>query len=232
MSVITISRQMASHGDEIGANVAKILSFRFIDREIIHRAAEQAGVPRIALQEIEYEGRQTIVDRVLKAVNTMPRVPATAEAWRREAATSVARPFGGIFSPAVPSLGGSLADYVHVMEMVIQDLAREANVILMGRGGQVVLHDMAGALHVQTVAPFQGRVATLVEHEGIDVREASARLIASDQARRHYLRRYHQVDWLEPTLYDLIINTSKISPDLAVELIVKAYRELQGLPHA
>ena len=48
MSVITVSRQMASHGCETAANVARALGFRFIDREIIHRAAEGAGVPKIA----------------------------------------------------------------------------------------------------------------------------------------------------------------------------------------
>ena len=119
MGVITVSRQMASHGCEIAAEAARGLGFRFIDREIIHRAAEEAGVPRIALQQIAYEGQRNVVDRILQAVNTMPPIPRTAEAWRREAATSAAQPFGGLFSPAVPSFAVTLKDYVHVMGMVI-----------------------------------------------------------------------------------------------------------------
>jgi cytidylate kinase len=113
--------------------------------------------------------------------------------------------------------------------MVIRDLAQEGNVVLVGRGGQVLLRDTPQALHVQIVGPFQHRVATLVEREGIEEREASAQLTASDRARRDYLRRYHRVDWLDQVLYDLVINAGRISPTLAAELIVNTYRELQGL---
>jgi len=229
MSVITVSRQMAADGGEIAAEVARNLGFRFVDREIIHRAAEEAGVPRIALQEIAYEGQRNIVERILQAVNTMPPVPRTAEAWRREAASPAARPFGGIFSPAVSPFAVTLTDYVRMVEMVIRDLAQEGNVVIVGRGGQVVLRDAPQALHVQIVAPFQHRVATLGEREGLEEREASSRLRASDRARTDYLRRYHRVDWMDPTLYDLVINTAKVSPPLAAELIVNTRRELQGL---
>ncbi len=229
MSVITISRQMASYGCEIAAEVARILGFRYVDREIIHRAAEEAGVPKIALQEIAFEGQRSIVERILQGVNTMPPVPHTAETWRREAASSVARPFGGIFSPAVPPFTVTLSDYVRMMEMVIRDLGHEGNVVIVGRGGQVVLRNIPQALHVQIVAPFQHRVANLAEREEIDEREAAARLGASDQARREYLRRYHRVDWLDSTLYDLVINTGRIDCALVPKLIVNAYRDLQGL---
>lgn len=51
-----------------------------------------------------------------------------------------------------------------------------------------------------------------MEREGLERREAIARVKASDQSRREYLRRYHRVEWLDPTLYDLVINTGKIPP--------------------
>lgn len=229
MSVITVSRQIGSHGDEIAAKVARILGFRFIDREIIHRAAEDAGVPKIALEEIAYEGQRNIVERILQAMNAMPSVPDTPETWRREGTRFGRQPFGGIFSPAVPPFAVTLKDYVRMVEMVIRNLADKGEVVLVGRGGQVILRNMSWALHAQIIAPFQDRVATLVEREGVGEREASRRVRASDQARRDYLRRYHQVDWLNPTLYDLVINTARISPTLAAELIVSTYRELQGL---
>jgi cytidylate kinase len=228
MGFITISRQMASEGCEIAAEVASILGFRFIDREIIHRAAEEVGVPKIALDEIAFEGQRNIVERILQAVNMMPPIPGTAEAWRREATASVPQPFGGIFSLAVPPFAVTLKDYVHMMEMVIRNLAQEGKVVLVGRGSQVLLQDMPQALHVQIIAPFPRRVATLVEREEIEEGEAAAKLRASDKARKDYMRRYHDVDWLDPTLYDLVINTAKVPCSLAVDLIVNTYRELQG----
>lgn len=223
-----MSRQIASMGCEIAAEVARTLGFRFIDREIIYRAAEQTGVPKIALEEIAYEGRRNIVERILEAMNAMPQVPRTAEAWRREAARSGSQPFGGIFSPAVPSFAVTLKDYVQMVEMVIRDLAEEGSVVMVGRGSQVILRDAAQALHVQIVAPFPHRVKTLVERDHLDDEEASARLKASDRARRDYMRRYYHVDWLDATLYDLVINTARISLPSATQLIVDSYRDLLG----
>jgi cytidylate kinase len=231
MSVITVSRQLASQGCAIAAQVANLLEYRLVDREIIHRAAEDAGVPKIALQEIVYEGRRDVVNRILQAVYAMPPVPRTAEAWRREAASSLVQPFGGIFSLAVPSFAMTLKDYVDMVGMVIRDLAREGNVVIAGRGGQVLLQDMPGALHVQVVAPFDHRVAVLAQREGIPLEEASRTVKASDQTRRDYLRKYHRVDWLDPTLYDLVINTRKISASLAAAMVVDAYHQLAAQDH-
>lgn len=228
MSVITISRQMASLGCEISAEVAERLSFRLVDREIINRAAEEAGVPKIALQEIDFEGRRNIVDRMLRAVTAMPPVPSTAETWRRETAASVRRPFGGIFSPAVPSFAVTLKDYNDMVGMVIRDLAGEGDVVIAGRGGQVLLRDTPGALHVQVVAPFEQRTAMLAERDNLAPEEAARRVKASDQARKDYMRRYHGVDWLDPSFYDMVINTDKIAVPLAASMIVDAFRQLEA----
>jgi len=118
-------------------------------------------------------------------------------------------------------------DYVRMVGMVIHDLAREGGVIIVGRGSQVLLKDHPAALHVQIIAPFWHRVKTLIEREGLERRVALSRVRASDRARADYLRRYHSVNWLDPQLYDLVINTAKVPPEVAVGLIVEASRALQ-----
>jgi cytidylate kinase len=104
-------------------------------------------------------------------------------------------------------------------------------VVIAGRGGQALLHDMPGAVHVQIVAPFEQRVSVLAERDGISHEEAARSVKASDQARRDYVRRYHGVDWLDPTLYDMVINTNKIPISLAAGMIVDAFRQLQASDH-
>jgi cytidylate kinase len=47
-------------------------------------------------------------------------------------------------------------------------------------------------------------------------------LRASDRARSDYLRRYHGADWLDSTLYHLVINTGRVSMDEAATVIVDA----------
>jgi cytidylate kinase len=55
---------------------------------------------------------------------------------------------------------------------------------------------------------------------GLSQREATQRILASDEARREYLRRYYAVNWLDPQLYDLVINTGRITIPTAVQLAV------------
>jgi hypothetical protein len=55
---------------------------------------------------------------------------------------------------------------------------------------------------------------------------------ASDRGRADYLRRYHGVDWLDPTLYHLVINTGWVSVATAVDLIVAAQQALAQVPAA
>jgi len=56
MSAITISRQMGSQGDELAAQVAQRLGWRCVGRDIINQAALAAGVPQVALAEIDELG--------------------------------------------------------------------------------------------------------------------------------------------------------------------------------
>jgi CMP/dCMP kinase len=56
MSAITISRQVGSRGDELAALIARRLGWRQISRELINAAALAAGVPQVALAEVDELG--------------------------------------------------------------------------------------------------------------------------------------------------------------------------------
>jgi cytidylate kinase len=75
---------------------------------------------------------------------------------------------------------------------------------------------------VQVVAPLDLRIARVVEREGISVAAARRLVRDGDQARSDYLARYHNVRWLDPLLYHLVINTGQTSIEAAVSLIVHA----------
>lgn len=56
MTIITISRQIGSLGDEVAALTAHTLNYRLVGRELINQAARHAGVPEMALAEIDELG--------------------------------------------------------------------------------------------------------------------------------------------------------------------------------
>jgi len=220
MAIVTVSRQMGAGGSELAAGVAKALGLRIINRQAIDRAAMEAGVPEIALHELGYEGRRGLMQRILDALKASPAMPSSMETQHREALASLTRPPRGIFTPTMPLLSAEMEDYVRMVDMVLLNMAEEGNVLIVGRGSQVVLREKLEALHVQVVAPLASRKEKLMRQQGLTQAEATRRLLASDQARAEYLRRYHSVNWLDPQLYDIVINTGRISISTAVQLVV------------
>jgi cytidylate kinase len=230
MPVITISRQLGTHGEEIAAWVAQTLGLRLIDAETINQAAQKAGVPQMALRELEHEGERGLANQVLKALRTMPSTlsytaPSTGEGRTLYPERSgLTMPFTGLFSPLAPPISASLDSYVHMVDLVIRGVAYEGNVLIVGRGGQAVLKKHPGALHIQIVAPMLHRTQVIMARHSLDQRAAQNRLRTSDRARFDYVRRYHDVDWLDPSQYHLVINTAWVSVASAVDLIVAAQK--------
>ena len=112
-----------------------------------------------------------------------------------------------------------LQAYLTAVEQVLAEHARQGRVVIIGRAGQVVLHDHPGVFHVRVVAPMDLRIRRVSRRNQVTPEAARAQIKASDRARQQYLRRAYQVDWEDHDLYDLVINTSRLDVDHAVVLI-------------
>jgi hypothetical protein len=225
LAIVTLSRQLASGGNDIALGVAQALDLRVVDQVVINRAAMEAGVPRAALEELRYEGRRSLVDRMLSVVHAMPAIPTALEP-ASGSGTTASTMFQGFLSPLHPPMSLSMREYVRVVGLVIRDLAHDGDVIIVGRGGQMVLRDTPGTLHVRVIASFAQRIERLMARREIGGREATAQLRASDRARANYLRRYHGVGWQNPRLYHLMLNTDDIPLSVAIAAGVGACRAL------
>ncbi len=118
--------------------------------------------------------------------------------------------------------------YQGQVERFIRDMADEGGVVIVGRGGQVVLRDRPDVLHVRVIAPFEARVSWLQQKEKISVEAAQARLRESLKARAQYLQRSYDVQVDDPALYHLVINTGLVSVSQATDLVVQAFQILTG----
>jgi len=106
------------------------------------------------------------------------------------------------------------------IEAAIYDFARKGKVVIVGRGGQVLLRNLPGTLHVRIFAPFDLRVKRLVESERVDERHAVRMLRRSDHDSAAYIQSFFNADWNDASFYDLVINTEKLSPAIAAKLII------------
>ena len=58
--------------------------------------------------------------------------------------------------------------FAQCIRAAICELAAQNNVVIVGRGGQVILKGIPGCVHLRVIAPFQTRVARLMDQTGDD----------------------------------------------------------------
>lgn len=117
------------------------------------------------------------------------------------------------------------AAYLNTIELILLDYARNGNVILYGRGGQDLVKGMNNVLKLRFIGPFEDRVENLAEREWMDPDLARHLIRKSDHQRGGFIHFYFDRDWNDPLGYDLVFNTSHISPPAIVDCIVAAAKD-------
>lgn len=100
------------------------------------------------------------------------------------------------------------------------ELANKGNVVLRGWGATCLLRPVPHVLCVRITRSLQKRVEWLMNHLETDDRDfAESEIRRSDSA--HASRMHHQfgVTWGDPVLYDLVLNTDRLSVSTCVEQI-------------
>jgi len=116
----------------------------------------------------------------------------------------------------------------HAVQIAICELARKGNVIIIGRGGFMLLKDIPNILRVRIIAPFEIRVQNMAQ-TGKSPQEIENTLRNRDRESEGFLRHHYQADWNEPLIYDMLINTEKMPYDKAARLIIEARKVMDEL---
>jgi len=220
MAVITISRQTGSGGDEIAALVCKQLGYRYFDKAMLAKAASedtQSDVDFLKFSEEDFVRGSALMNRLLALTGANRETPvAQMRIWAEDSR--------GQRSVQVVQLDESRA--IQLVQNAIRYVADQGNVVIMGRGAQVILKDHRGALHVRIEAPWEDRVQRVKQRydlRGEGARTEAQNLIARrDEASADYLRRFYDVNVKDSQLYHLVINTGKLSVEAAAGLIAAA----------
>lgn len=112
--------------------------------------------------------------------------------------------------------------FIHSLQGVIFDFARKGNVVLVGRGGQILLKNLPGIFHLRVVAPFDFRLRQLLQEVKGDEKQAERVLRRSDRDSAGFIQSFFDVNWDAPELYDLVINTQKVRLETAISMILLA----------
>ncbi|MDM0105386.1 cytidylate kinase family protein [Variovorax sp. J22R24] len=102
----------------------------------------------------------------------------------------------------------------------LYDLADQGNVVLRGWGATCLLRPVPHVVSVRITRSLRKRVEWLMRDlETDDAEFAEAEIRRSDQAHASRMHEQFGVTWGDPLLYDLVLNTDRISVQSCVEQI-------------
>lgn len=130
-----------------------------------------------------------------------------------------------------PSLWERFSDshrrYKAFIDATIFDMAAGDNVVLAGLASTLVLRDVRHALRVRTQAPQHDRARRLEQQQGLTADAALDIVRQTDRERAARVRFLYHVDVDDPLLYDLVLNTARMTAEQGARLLREALRDEQ-----
>jgi cytidylate kinase len=105
-----------------------------------------------------------------------------------------------------------------ISETVVQ-LADLGNVIIVGRGANIVTARMPHVLHVRLVASLEDRIERVCREYSKTTEEARRYCEEADPARTRYLKSYFKTDINDPLHYHMVVNTSRLDYEQTAQMI-------------
>lgn len=103
----------------------------------------------------------------------------------------------------------------------VLDAALKERVVIIGRWSTLLLRGIRHAVRVRVCASLETRVARIMERLAVDRAEALRRIQANDEGVRARVRQRFDVEWSDPLLYDLTINTDHVSLETGLTQLLK-----------
>jgi len=205
MSVITVSRQFGAGGKTLSKFVAQKLNYTFVDEEIIQLVAEKARVSTNWVESIEKEAGGKL-HKFLSSLVPKSFVEKILDDDR------------GYIDEEI---------YVDALQSVITKIAEDDNSVILGRGGQYILREREDTFHVILMGDKDDRVKFMETHYNLNPSQALQAVNSEDKRRMNLYRKFGKEDYNSPHLYHLVLNTSKLSIEQAVDLVCELVTQNQ-----
>jgi len=111
---------------------------------------------------------------------------------------------------------------IHKTTETILQLARMGNVVIVGRGANIITSKLSNAFHIRLVASMEKRIEHMKKLMGFTEKEALNYIKKEDENRKRYLKSYFNVDIEDPLLYHMVVNTDLLTHKGASYLIAEA----------
>jgi len=109
---------------------------------------------------------------------------------------------------------------------VVLSMCKEGYIILVGRGGVSIAHEIADALHIRLIAPFYWRVENVMKKKEMSIETAEKFVVDTDEKRFNLIHTFLDKKPLNiDYLFDATINRNSFSIEEIADLILKMYEK-------
>ncbi|MDR0810928.1 MAG: cytidylate kinase-like family protein [Paludibacter sp.] len=199
--IITIGRQYASGGRQIGELVAKKLDFAYFDKELITLAAKESGLSREFFEQADEKKRGGFFYSLFGFHSNIQ--------------------LGGSDNLFLNS-----ETLFKIQSDVIRQLAKQQNCVFVGRCADYILRDNPNSLNIFITANRAERRQRLVERgEKRNGETLDELLDKTDRSRAEYYNFFTNKHWGNSQSYHFCINSSLLGIEQSAELICEIVKK-------
>ncbi len=201
--VITIARQYGASGRFTGEILSELMGIPCYDRELITMSAAKSGYNEDVVESYDEKAQSSLLYTL--AVGSVD--------------------YG---TPVPLAYHMPMSDKLYIMQSnIIRELADKSPCIIVGRCADHVLNEHEKRVAVFLKAELSVRAERVAERHNISLSEAQDMCVKTDRRRASYYSHYTGQKWGRSDLYDLMIDTTRITARSAA-LVIKQYVESIG----
>ena len=195
--VITISRQFGTGGHEIGAELAKRLGVKLLDKQILNAVA----------------GRINAVEEAVE------RIGVRNPLWRDDF-TNFYRNYMSNMEYNGQEHDQTSHKLFRVQCEAIRQIAAEESCVIIGRCGFDIFANHPNALKIFIHSSLDSRKRRIAEKYDISEYDAAAMIVDNDFSRELYTKTFTGRNWVDATNYDISIDVRKFGINGAVDFLM------------
>ena len=197
--IITISRKYGSYGREIGRQLAEYLDIGYYDKEIMEMIAREVGIsPEFFTDENLNQDGFYTLSKGIRL---------------------------GVTSLSELTMNAAVFDKAKEM---IKEIARRESAVIVGRCANYILENDSDCISIYCYSDEEDRFKRVIEEYNIPEKEAKKKIAEMDQKRAKFYEFHTQKKWGNANDFDIVINTSKVSPQAVVKMLAEAYDDRLG----
>jgi CMP/dCMP kinase len=199
-TTITISRQMGTGGSYVGQLIAQRLGIKYVDREVLHQAAEEFGCDE-----------ETVAARSERITTFWERILGGLA-------------LGGVDSRYNPPPLRTFTDreLFEKQKEILKRIAAKHDCVVVGWAGVFLVPRHRGMFTAFCHAPRSFRIKRLMSiYQDLSAEKARELIVESDRTRELYFNEMTDHDWACARNYHLAVDTSRQPLEEIADLIIK-----------